>query len=175
MFVKEISKHGTKALDDAIQIRSLTRPVYWTKGDMHLVAIPCEEYRISYTLSYPGHPLLDAQFYSATITPELFEKEIAPCRTFSLYEEITPLLEMGLIKGGSLDNGVVVKGDSVMNPGGMRFSNEMVRHKVLDLIGDLSLVGFPFTAHVFAIRSGHFANAQFARELRQYFDQLECE
>lgn len=174
-FVGKILEAGIRIQKEAIQVKSLARPVYWTKGDIHIVAVPCEEYKVSYTLSYPGHPLLDAQFYSGVMTEEEYKKEIAPCRTFSLYEEITPLLEKGLIKGGSLDNGVVIKGRQVMNPEGLRFPNEMVRHKVLDLIGDLSLIGFPFTAHVIAIRSGHFANGQFARELRQYFDQLEFE
>ncbi|MCF7806760.1 MAG: UDP-3-O-acyl-N-acetylglucosamine deacetylase [Simkaniaceae bacterium] len=174
-FVDQIKRVGIGSQDELVQIMPLTKPIYWTKGGIHLVAIPCEEYRISYTLSYPGHPLLDAQFYSLAITPEGFDAQIASSRTFSLFEEVTPLLEKGLIKGGSLDNGVIIKGRDVLNPEGLRFPNEMVRHKILDLVGDLFLVGFPFTAHVFAVRSGHASNAAFARELRQYFDQIECE
>lgn len=173
-FVEQINQVGIEVQEAQTPVRTIDRPLYWSEGDIHIVAVPCDEYRISYTLSYPGHPLLDAQFYSTTLTPEIFEKEIASSRTFSLYEEITPLLERGLIKGGSLDNGVIIKGKEILNPEGIRFPNEMVRHKVLDLIGDLSLVGLPFTAHIFAVRSGHFANSAFAKKLREYFDQTEC-
>jgi UDP-3-O-[3-hydroxymyristoyl] N-acetylglucosamine deacetylase len=99
------------------------------------------------------------------VTEENFKREIAPCRTFSLYKEITALMERGLIKGGSLDNAVVIKDDVVLSKGGLYFPDEMARHKILDLIGDLSLIGFDLHIHVIAIKSGHASNFAFAKQL----------
>jgi UDP-3-O-[3-hydroxymyristoyl] N-acetylglucosamine deacetylase len=82
-----------------------------------------------------------------------------------LYEEIISLVENGVIKGGSLENGVVIRGKEVLNPGGLRFADEMVRHKILDLIGDFSLIGTPIFAHIVAIRSGHYSNTCLAKEI----------
>lgn len=164
-FVKIIEDAGLLVQGQKVQVQTLESPIFWSNGDIYLIALPHNELKISYTLSYKGHPLLDSQYFSTVITPETYKQEIANSRTFSLYEEIVPLLDQGIIKGGSLDSGVIIKGDKIMNPGGLRFDNEMVRHKVLDLIGDLSLVGFPFVAHIIAIRSGHYSNTEFAKQL----------
>ena len=146
-------------------IGTLSQPVSWSKGDIVLVALPSDEFRVSYTLHYPHSPYLRSQYFSIALTYEGFEQEIAPCRTFTLYEDIAPLLEKGFLKGSGLDNGVVIKGSEVVNPEGVRFPDEMVRHKILDVIGDLALLGFPFKAHITAIRSGHAAHHAFGREL----------
>jgi UDP-3-O-[3-hydroxymyristoyl] N-acetylglucosamine deacetylase len=98
------------------------------------------------------------------LTPESFKKEIASSRTFSIYEEIAPMIDKGLVKGGSLENALLIKEGAIANPEGLRYPTEMVRHKILDLIGDLSLVP-QFLAHVIAIRSGHSSNNAFAKEL----------
>jgi UDP-3-O-[3-hydroxymyristoyl] N-acetylglucosamine deacetylase len=169
-FAELIQKAEIVEQSDAdLPIFKLSQPLFWSKGDIHIVAIPCDEYRISYTLSYPKSNFLRSQFFSTSVSQEIFKTQIAPCRTFSLYEEIAPLIQNGLIKG-SLENGVIIKDDSVLNPEGLRFPDEMARHKILDMIGDLSLVGFPFVAHVIAIRSGHAANIAFARELHNHFN-----
>lgn len=166
----ELIEHGGVAIQKATRrIRELEVPIFWSRGDVHLVALPASEFRVSYMLSYPHSSLLHSQFFSAVIDEENYRQDIAPCRTFSLYEETVPLIEQGLIKGGSLENAVVIKGDTVLNPEGLRFVNEPARHKVLDLVGDISLVGHPFLAHIIAIRSGHFSNIAFARELLNYF------
>ncbi|MEX0962028.1 MAG: UDP-3-O-acyl-N-acetylglucosamine deacetylase [Simkaniaceae bacterium] len=165
VFVELIEKSGIACLADSRTIHHLTAPIFWSRGEVHLIALPSEEFRISYTLSYPNSKLLESQFYSTPVNPDLFKKEIASCRTFSLYEEIVPLIEQGLIKGGTLDNGVVIKNDAVINPEGLRFSDECVRHKVLDLIGDISLIGFPLLVHIVAIKSGHTSNTLFAKEI----------
>lgn len=144
---------------------TLTEPLYWSEKDVHLVAIPSDELRFSYTLSYPKHPLLHSQFFTFLLDSDKYVEEIAPCRTFSLYEEILPLLEKGVIKGGTLNNGVIIKGNEIVNPDGLRFPDEMVRHKVLDLIGDLSLIGYPVIAHFIAIRSGHYSNTELAKRI----------
>lgn len=165
VFVDMIEKVGVQEQDAFIPTVKIRQPVYWSEGDIHLVALPYDGYRISYTLSYPETPLLRGQYCSVIVNPDNFKKEIAPCRTFSLYKEITTLMDRGLIKGGSLDNAVVIKDDAIFSKGGLFFPDEMARHKVLDLIGDLSLVGFDFHAHIIAIRSGHASNFAFAKKL----------
>jgi len=164
-FVEMIEKSGIVQQSAVIPIYHLSKPVYWTKDDIHLVAIPSHEYRISYTLHYPNSPALRSQYSSISINKENFKKEIASCRTFVLYDEVAHLMDRGLIKGGSLENSVVIKDDVIFSKEGLKYFDEMARHKILDLVGDLSLVGFPFYAHVMAIRSGHASNQNFAREL----------
>ncbi len=165
VFVEMIEKAGPVEQDDFLSIVKLQEPLYYSEGDIHLVALPCDGYRISYTLSYPKSPFLRGQFFSLFVNPENFKKEIAPCRTFSLYEELAILIDRGLIKGGSLDNAVVIKDDAVLSKGGLFFPDEMARHKILDLIGDLSLIGNDLHAHIIAIRSGHPSNFAFAKIL----------
>ncbi|NGX37936.1 MAG: UDP-3-O-acyl-N-acetylglucosamine deacetylase [Chlamydiae bacterium] len=164
-FVDIILKGEIEELDKERIVHKLDFPVSWSQGEVHIVAIPSEELKISYTLQFPESEILHSQYLCAPITPEYFCKEIAPCRTFCLYEDIAPFIENGLIKGGGLDNAVIIKNDVVINPDGVRFSDEMVRHKILDLIGDLSLLAVSFCAHIIAIRSGHASNVAFAHGL----------
>lgn len=168
VFVSMIEEAGIVEQEGTLPIVRLRSPVYWSEGEIHLVALPSDVYRISYTLDYPTTKLIKSQYFSLPITHENFKKEIASCRTFSLYEEVSALLDRGLIKGASLDNAVVIKDDTILSKGGLYFPNEMVRHKILDMIGDLSLVGFDFCAHIISIRSGHASNVAFARKLLNY-------
>lgn len=167
MYVDLIERGEVMSQPTHRKVYKLKNSVSWSHGDTHLIAIPSDEYRISYTLHYPHSSFLKSQYYSFVVSAENYREQIAPCRTFSLYEEVAPMLERGLLKGGGLNNGVVIKGDSVLNPDGIRFADEPVRHKILDLMGDLSLMGIPFTAHIIAIRSGHFSNVSFAKVLRK--------
>lgn len=164
-FVQLIESAGISYQKAVKKFYHLSSPVFWSQGDVHLVALPSDEFRISYTLNYPNSEILKAQFYTVSISEENFKSEIAPSRTFSLYEETVPFIEKGLLKGGSLENAVIIKGGAILNPEGLRFEEEMARHKILDLVGDLSLVGFSFFAHIIAIRSGHFSNTAFAKEI----------
>jgi UDP-3-O-[3-hydroxymyristoyl] N-acetylglucosamine deacetylase len=170
-FVNMIEKAGICELESEKKVFRLKTPIFWSQGEIHLIALPSEEYRISYTLHYPHSTTIGTQFYTFVLDQEDFKNEIASCRTFSIYEEIVPMIEKGLIKGGSLDNAVIIKEDAVVNPDGLRYPDEMVRHKILDLIGDLSLVS-PFLAHVVAVRSGHASNNAFAKEL---FNHIKME
>ncbi|MBF8263651.1 MAG: UDP-3-O-acyl-N-acetylglucosamine deacetylase [Parachlamydiales bacterium] len=172
-FVELIEGAGIAEQDAPKKIKTLSQPVYWTEKEIHLIALPSLERRVSYTLHYPQSALLRSQFFSLLINPDSYKAEIAPCRTFSLYEEIAPLIEKGLIKGGGLENAVVIRGEKILNPGGIRFPDEMVRHKILDLIGDLSLLGNGLRAHIIAIRSGHASNIAFAKTLHNFFER-EC-
>jgi len=128
-----------------------------------LVLLPDEEYRISCTQAGPEGRF--TQFLSTTITPAIFEREIAPARTFVYYEDVQPLMDKNLIKGGSLENAIVVRGDAVLGKEPLRFPDEFVRHKILDIIGDLALFGRSIRGHVVAIKPGHGANTGLARAL----------
>jgi UDP-3-O-[3-hydroxymyristoyl] N-acetylglucosamine deacetylase len=165
VFVECIEEAGVVEQSSDVSIVSITEPVAYSDGDVHIVVIPSDEYRISYTLHYPNSPALQTQYYSFVVRPETFKHEIATCRTFALYDEIAYLMDKGLIRGGSLDNAVVIKDDAIISKNGLFFPNEMARHKILDLIGDVSLMGIPFVGHVIAIRSGHRTNCAFAKKL----------
>lgn len=165
VFVEMIEKVGVVEQELSVPIIKIQQPVYYSEGDIHLIALPYDGYKVTYTLSYPRPHFLHAQFHSVVVTEENFKKEIAPCRTFSLYEEISTLIDRGLIRGGSLDNAVVIKEDLILSKGGLFFPNEMARHKILDLIGDLSLIGMDISAHIIAVKSGHPSNFAFAKKL----------
>ena len=166
-FVDLIDEVGTVLQNEPRQFLTISQPVFFSLEETQLIALPSEEFRISYTLHYPGSTLPGSQFYTFSLHRERYKTEIAPARTFSLYEEIAPFIEKGYIKGGGLENALVIKDGQILNPEGARFRDEMVRHKILDLIGDLSLVGRPIKAHIIAIRSGHASNVAFARELEK--------
>lgn len=165
VFVNLIEEAGIVRQSGSASIKKLLQPVYHSEGDIHIVGLPSDEYRISYTLNYPDSKVLKCQYQSIVVDPHIFKREIAPCRTFSQYEEVSTLIDRGLIRGGSLDNAVIIKGEAVFSKGGLFFPDEMVRHKILDMIGDLSLTGIDFHAHIIAIRSGHKTNVEFAKKL----------
>jgi UDP-3-O-[3-hydroxymyristoyl] N-acetylglucosamine deacetylase len=167
LFVDLIEQVGLEIQRRPRRCVSIEHPLFWSWGEIHLVALPSSEFKLSYTMHYPKSPVIKSQYYSFSLNPDRYREEIASCRTFSLYEEILPFLEKGLIKGGGLENALVIQGDKILNPEGARFSDEMVRHKILDLIGDLSLIGSRLCAHVIAICSGHSANIAFAKILSE--------
>jgi UDP-3-O-[3-hydroxymyristoyl] N-acetylglucosamine deacetylase len=171
-FVEMIEKAGIRELEKEKKTVKVQTPLFWSQGDIHLIAVPSDHFRISYTLHYPHSSAIGTQYYSFALSQECFKNEIAPSRTFSVYEEIAPMIEKGLVKGGSLTNAVIIKDNAIVNSEGLRFSDEMVRHKVLDLIGDLSLVPVWFYAHIIAVRSGHSSNNAFAKEL---YDEIKRE
>src|SRR5881275_920928 len=128
-----------------------------------IILLPDEKFRISCTQAGPNNQF--SQFFSIEVTPTVFEREIAPARTFVYYEDVKPLMDKNLIKGGSLENAIVVRGESVLSKEPLRFPDEFVRHKVLDIIGDLALVGQRIRGHVVAVKPGHSTNAELARAL----------
>lgn len=166
VFISMIEEAGIEELDATRSVFSLKNPVWFSQNDVHIVALPSDTYRLSYTLHYPKAEAIGTQYFSCVLSSDGFKKDIGSCRTFSLYEELTYLMDRGLIRGGSLENAVVVTQEAIISKGGLFFPDEAVRHKVLDLIGDLSLVGIPFNAHVIALQSGHATNCCFARKLQ---------
>jgi UDP-3-O-[3-hydroxymyristoyl] N-acetylglucosamine deacetylase/3-hydroxyacyl-[acyl-carrier-protein] dehydratase len=163
-FAQGLREAGIVPQDATRRPFEIVQPTAWVDGPVSLVGIPAPELRISYTLQY-DHPMLGTQHLSLEITPESFLEEIAPARTFALYEEVDQLRSMGLIRGGSLKNAIVVKRDEILCEEPLRFPDEFVRHKILDLLGDLFLLGRPLRGHILAVRSGHAANLAFVRRL----------
>jgi UDP-3-O-[3-hydroxymyristoyl] N-acetylglucosamine deacetylase len=119
--------------------------------------------RITYTIVF-NHPLVQTQSFSINLSAEEFENEIAPARTFGFYQEIEYLKKFGLARGGSLDNAVVLDQEKILNPGGLRYPDEFVRHKILDCIGDFSLLGMPIMGHIKVYKSGHEFNHEFLKK-----------
>ncbi|MDR2668024.1 MAG: bifunctional UDP-3-O-[3-hydroxymyristoyl] N-acetylglucosamine deacetylase/3-hydroxyacyl-ACP dehydratase, partial [Puniceicoccales bacterium] len=148
---------------------TLTQPLCVSEGKRTIIAVPHDGLRISCTSADDGG--FHTQHLSIDITPESYISQIAPARTFTIYEEVEGLLKMGKIRGGSLDSAIVIKGDKILSKEPLRFKDEFVRHKILDIIGDLTLLGIPLRAHVIAVRPGHALNAKFVMELRRRMDE----
>jgi len=131
----------------------LQQPTTVRRGDRTILAVPSNEFRISYAIDFQ-HPAIGYQAVTLCVDPKVFVSSIAPARTFCLLSDVQTMRASGLARGGSLENAVVVGDDGVMN-GGLRFADEFVRHKVLDLIGDLALLGAGLRAHVIVYKGGH--------------------
>ncbi len=151
----------------------ITEPVHLeTKNGSLMTIVPSDRFRISCTQM--GEEGRFTQFHSTEITPAIFEKEIAPARTFVFYEDVKPLMDKGLIKGGSLESAIVIRGDQVLGKEPLRFKDEFVRHKILDVIGDLSLFPRPLRGHVICVRPGHGPNTDLARILAKQHAKLQA-
>jgi len=147
---------------------TLDSAVSVSRGNSSIIAIPHDGLKISCTSADDRG--IHTQHLSLSIDPETFVSQIAPARTFTIYEDIEELLKLGKIRGGSLDCAVVIKGDKVMSKEPLRFKDEFVRHKILDIIGDISLLGAPLKAHIVATRPGHAINAELTKAL---FEKLK--
>jgi len=164
-FVEAIERVGIKELDAEKDPFALKEAIFIEDGDSLIAAIPSNELRISYTLDYQ-HPHLKSQFFDMVINADTFKEHIANARTFCLEEEANVLKEHGLGNGADYSNTIVV-GENGVIKNKLRFEDEFVRHKVLDLIGDLSLIGVPLKARIIALKSGHNLNAKLLKRIRQ--------
>ncbi len=163
-----IKNAGIAAQDVPRPYYEITEPIHLeTKSGSLMTIVPDSTFRVSCTQVGPEGRF--TQFYSTEITPAIYEKEIAPARTFVFYEDVKPLMDKGLIKGGSLENAVVVRGESVLSKEPLRFRDEFARHKVLDIVGDLSLFGRAIKGHVIAVKPGHGPNTDLARAIGKQF------
>ncbi|HEY5133272.1 MAG TPA: bifunctional UDP-3-O-[3-hydroxymyristoyl] N-acetylglucosamine deacetylase/3-hydroxyacyl-ACP dehydratase [Candidatus Krumholzibacteriaceae bacterium] len=163
-FVEALQKVGFENQGVPVRFLKITTPVVFSEDGIELYALPYNGFKVSFTIDYKN-PHIGIQYASFDLSPELFVKEIAPARTFVLWSDVEILRSQGLIKGGSLDNAIAVDAEGIVNKEPLRFENEFVRHKMLDLLGDLTLVGAPVEGHIIAIRSGHRFNLMFARLL----------
>ena len=198
-FVECIIKAGVKIQKKERKILEITKAVNYTNSyrDIDIHVIPSDNFRITFMVDYPL-PQLGSQYEAIYNMEEDFAFEVAPARTFCFLSEVEMLKESGLIKGGALDNAVVLIDkdiddneinrlknlfgiehninngtNGILNGKVLRFKNEPVRHKTLDLIGDLALLGVPIKGHVTVARAGHASNVEFVKKLRQeYYNEL---
>jgi UDP-3-O-[3-hydroxymyristoyl] N-acetylglucosamine deacetylase len=171
-FIKMIAKAGLKRQRGRRGYARVLRPVEVVEGSKRISIRPAEEFRITYRILFP-HPLIGEQTIEFAPSSGDYAREIAPARTFGFIDEVEMLRKSGLIKGGSLENAVVLTRDGVLNPEGLRFPDEFCRHKVLDLIGDLALLGHPLIGHVVAERAGHAVHAALVDKLLRQKESWE--
>ena len=165
-YAKKIKETGLVEQSVDREFLVVKEPMVLNLGDTITIVLPSDELRISYTLSYDKHPSLGHQFATFTVDPESYVKEIAPARTFCLKEEAEYLKSKGYGKGANFENTLVFDGGQPME-NQLRFQNEACRHKILDLIGDLYLIGKPLKAHIITFKTGHQQNVEIVRRLKQ--------
>ena len=163
-WVEAIAEVGLQALGERPAPAPLAAPITLQQGQSFVTALPSDRLRLGAAIEFP-QPAIGRQVFSLTLTPARFVAEIAPARTFGFKDQVDQLLAAGLIKGGALDNALVCDGDTWLNPP-LRFADEPVRHKLLDLLGDLALAGLP-QAQVFAFRGSHGLHTALARSLAE--------
>ncbi len=169
-FVELIRSAGVRRLPRSRRYLAIRKPINLIDGEKRVSIIPSRFFRITFDIAF-DHPCISVQNRTVKVTPEIFRKDIGPARTFGFFEEVEFLKANGLALGGSLDNAVVIGEDRVLNPEGLRFQDEFVRHKILDAVGDFSLIGYPILGHVKAFKAGHDINH---RMVEQILSSPEC-
>ncbi|MCQ2380987.1 MAG: UDP-3-O-acyl-N-acetylglucosamine deacetylase [Acidaminococcaceae bacterium] len=164
VFCELIKQAGLVEQEAERQVYAVDREFSVYDKEKYIVVKPYEEYRISFT-SINKHPLLGTQYFDITLTPESFAKEIMSARTVAFTQELEMLKKLGLGKGGTLENCVVFDNEKILSV--PRFDNELIRHKILDVIGDLYLLG-PIKAHVICVTTGHAFNSAVAKKIEEY-------
>jgi len=163
-YVKLIQKALVLEQDEPRNYLAIRKPLTVQRGDSFITASPSDHFQVCYEIEY-AHPRVGKQSYSWALKNGSFGREIAKARTFGFLKDFQKLQEMGLIRGGSLSNAVVFDDSEVLNAGGFRFSNECVRHKILDFIGDLALTGLPMLGEFKVCKAGHTLHRCFLNEL----------
>ena len=160
-FVEKLLEAGIVELNEKIEPVVITEPVIFSdeKTGKYVMALPYDGFKISYTIDF-NHSFLKSQYYELEVNLENYMENIAKCRTFAFDYEIDFLKKNNLALGGSLENAVVVGAEGPLNPEGLRYPDEFVRHKILDIIGDLYVLGTPVKAHIIAIKAGHYVNSR---------------
>jgi len=164
VFVDIIRSGGKSYLKAAKQGIWIEKPIVISEGDKFAMLMPHSVPRVSMCIDFPG-TAIGAQCHSVTLENERYFDEIAYARTFGFSDQIESLKEKGLARGGSMINAVVVDGKKILNPEGLRIENEFVRHKILDVIGDMSLAGAPIIGHYYAYKAGHDLNQKLLKKL----------
>jgi UDP-3-O-[3-hydroxymyristoyl] N-acetylglucosamine deacetylase len=162
-FMQMIEQAGIKKLRRRRRYLKVLKPLEVSEGGRRIGIYPADEFRVQCYVDFP-HPLVGQQEVELVVSPETFRHLLARARTFCFESDIEPLRAMGLIRGGSLENAIVLTKDGVMN-GPLRFADEFGRHKALDLIGDLALAGLPLLARVEAYKAGHSLHTQLVSRL----------
>jgi UDP-3-O-[3-hydroxymyristoyl] N-acetylglucosamine deacetylase/3-hydroxyacyl-[acyl-carrier-protein] dehydratase len=167
-FVQLIQSGEPVEQDAEREYFALTETVSFARGNSSIIALPYDGLKITCTSADDRG--IHTQHLSLVIDPEVYASQVAAARTFTVYEDIEELIKLGKIKGGSLDCAVVIKGDKIISKEPLRFADEFVRHKILDIIGDIVLLGVPLKAHIVATRPGHAVNAELTKALFEKYD-----
>lgn len=163
-YLKLIERAGTREQDSPRNYLAIVRPVIIRNGDSFIKASPSEQLKVSYFIDYP-HPMVGKQELSWSLDNGSFRRDIAKARTFGFLKDVQRLQTMGLIRGGSLSNAVVFGEQDLLNVGGFRFSDECVRHKILDFLGDLALTGMFVLGNFEVRKAGHGLHSQFLHQI----------
>src|SRR5687768_2482530 len=159
-FIYLIQEAGLKTLAATRKYLKVLRPLSLSRGDKRIALYPSDHFKVTYSIAF-DHPLLRHQSRTIRLSEESFVEDIAPARTFGFLKEVEMLRQQGLALGGSLENAIVIGDTGVLN-NALRFDDEFVRHKILDVIGDMALVGHPIIGHLVAHRGGHALHTAFA-------------
>src|SRR6516165_4286523 len=162
-FIYLIQEAGIKPLAASRRYLKIVRPIAISRGDKRIALYPSDHFKVTYSISY-DHPLLRHQSRTLRITEHSFIEEIAPARTFTFLKDVGLMRQNGLALGGSLENAIVLGETGILN-NALRFEDEFVRHKILDAVGDLALVGYPVVGHLVAHRAGHALHTEFATKI----------
>jgi UDP-3-O-[3-hydroxymyristoyl] N-acetylglucosamine deacetylase/3-hydroxyacyl-[acyl-carrier-protein] dehydratase len=162
-FCRMIQAAGLAPLNEKREPYTVTEPIKLELGETTMTLFPDDGFKISCTSADKKGRF--TQFYSTPITPKTWEQELAHARTFGFYEEIEYLIKNGLIRGGNLENAVVIRDDAVLTTEPLRYVEEFVRHKMLDIVGDLSLLGRPINGHIVAVKPSHAGNCELVRQI----------
>ncbi len=164
IFGELLKEIGVRELEEDIDEIVIKEPIYLTVGDKHIIALPYDGFKITYTIRFE-HTFLKSQMLEIDLNLDTYMEEIAPARTFGFDYEIEYLRKNNLALGGTLENAIVINKNGVENPSGLRFEDEFVRHKILDIIGDLKVINRPIKGHIIAIKAGHALDIEFANLL----------
>jgi len=170
-FVEKLLEAEIVELESEIEPVVVKEPVIFSdeKAGKYVIALPYDNFKISYTIDF-NHSFLKSQYFEIEVNLENYMENIARCRTFAFDYEIEFLKKNNLALGGSLENAVVVGADGPLNPEGLRYPDEFVRHKILDIVGDLYVLGRPLQAHIIAIKAGHYVNSRLTEMIaKKYF------
>ena len=167
VFAQMVQQAGRTEQEAEKKIRVINRPFYVYDGDKYILMLPYDGTRVSFTSVNP-HPLLGTQYFDLLLDEETFLKEIAPARTIGFMREVEQMRKLGLGLGGNLENALVYDDEKCLSI--PRFPDELVRHKILDVLGDLSLIG-AWKGHIIAVKSGHAYNSQLAKQIIAYREE----
>jgi UDP-3-O-[3-hydroxymyristoyl] N-acetylglucosamine deacetylase len=166
-FTSMITAAGIKPQDGPRYAFVIKEPIVLEEDEKSVAIYPSNSFKITYTIDF-DHPLIQRQSRSLIVSDETFAKDISKARTFGFLKDIGYLQRFGFAKGGSLENAIVMDKQGIVNDGGLRYEDEFVRHKILDCIGDFSLLGMPVMGHIVIHKSGHFFNHAF---LKKFFSK----
>ena len=163
-FVQLLDRAGFRPQEAPVRYIEILEPIRVQEGDKSAALLPCDRYEMRFEIDFPT-PVIGNQVVDFVVDEETFRNEIMAARTFGFAHEVEALRKAGLARGGSLENAVVIDGDQILNPGGLRMEREFVKHKALDAIGDLYVLGAPLLGRYEGVKAGHHINNLLVREL----------